>query len=369
MAAPELLLEQARLLLDRGDYGGVLRSLEPLLADHPATTAVGAEALLLLATAWMGLGEADRAIGCCKQLQRSSDPNLRQQARDLREVLEAPALARPREWSVTMPLLQDLEPSLGNLQRQARRRRAANQPPPPPPPPVGATRAPLGFGALVVLLTLLAVLLGGCMQVRGELHFSGPGRLQLAYTLQPDSPRPTPWQRQFGAYLQHQGFRRADSALAARQFWQAPVLPAAAALDELRANLERAAQLGGVALPAPQLQWRERNLLFGVAQQLSIDLDLSLLGPSPGLDLALKFDPLPLKAVRLASPQQATALPGAQAVLWQLQAGALNQLELRCWRWNPLGLGGLAVAALFGLALALQALRRSIVPPLPALPS
>ena len=161
-----------------------------------------------------------------------------------------------------MPLLQDLEPSLGNLQRQARRR-AANQPPPPP-PPVGATNSPLGFGALVVLLTLLAVLLGGCMQVRGELHFSGPGRMQLAYTLQPDSPRPTPWQRQFAAYLQQQGFRQADSILAARQFWQAPVLPAAAALEESRANLERAARLGGVALPAPQLEWRERNLVVGV---------------------------------------------------------------------------------------------------------
>jgi len=106
-----------------------------------------------------------------------------------------------------------------------------------------------------------------------------------------------------------------------------------------------------------------------VAQQLTIHLDLSLLGSSPGLDLALKFDPLPLKAVRRASPQLATSLPGVQVVLWQLQAGALNQLELRCWRWNPLGIGGLVVAALFGLALALQAQRRSIVPPLPALPS
>ena len=369
MAAPELLLEQARLLLDRGDYGGVLRSLEPLLADHSASTAVGAEALLLLATAWMGLGETDRALGCCRQLQRSGDPSLRNQARDLREVLEAPALTRPREWSITMPPLGDAEPSLGSLQQRARRRRAANQPPPPPPPPVGATNAPLGFGALVVLLTLLAVLLGGCMQVRGELHFSGPGRLQLAYTLQADSPRPPPWQRQFGTYLQQQGFRRADSALAASQFWQAPVLPAAAALDELRANLERAARLGGVALPAPQLEWRERNLVVGVAQRLTIDLDLSPLGSTPGLDLALRLDPLSLRAVRQASPQPATALPGGQAVLWPLRVGAVNQLALRCWRWNPLGLGGLAVAALFGLALALQVLRRSIVPPLPALPS
>jgi hypothetical protein len=56
-------------------------------------------------------------------------------------------------------------------------------------------------------------------------------------------------------------------------------------------------------------------------------------------------------------------------VLWPLRVGAVNRLALRCWRWNPLGLGGLAVAALFGLALALQVLRRSIVPPLPALPS
>lgn len=366
----EPLLADCRRSLERGDYGLVLRTLEPLVGAHPPTTAAGAEMQLLLATAWMGQGNGSRAIACCHQLKRSSNAELRAQARDLLAVLEAPALERPREWSITLPELGDVEAVQGRMRQLAGRRRTS-KPPPPPPPPVGPSRANGGFVLLVAVLMVLAILLGGCMQVRAELHFAAPGRLQLGYTLTADGGRPTPWQRQFGDHLQGQGFRLlgARGPEAAAQHWQTAVLPAEAALAQLSLDLGQAARLAGLELPPPVISLRERNLLLGVRQSLSLDLDLTPLAGVGGLELSLDLEPVPLRAVRRAVPLAAQRLPGKRALRWPLRPGERNQVQLQGWRWSPLGLGALAVLATLTLALALQALRRSIVPPLPELPA
>jgi len=372
LAALAPLLLQSRRNLECGDYGQVLRLLEPLVAQHPPTSTAGAELQLLMATAWMGQGNSARAIACCRQLKRCGNPQLRSQARDLLEVLEAPSLARPRDWSITLPELSDAEALQGRLRQLANRRRAAT-PPAPPPPPVGPTRAPIGFALVVAVLMLVAVLLGGCMQVRGALHLSGPGRLQLGYALAADAPRPTPWQRQFAAYLAGRGFQRQRASGGGgellRQTWQSPVLPAAAALAELTADLEQAARLAGLALPAPVLRLEERNLVLGVRQHLLIAVDLRPLAGLGGLDLALDVDPVALRAVRQAAPRPVAPLPGTRVLRWPLQAGALNSLELRCWRWSPLGVSGVAVGLLLALVLALQTVVRASAPPLPQLPA
>ena len=371
--ALEPLLEECRRGLERGDYGQVLRTLEPLAAAHPPATGPGAEIQMLMVTAWMGQGNTARAIACCHQLKRSSNAQLRTQARELLAVLEAPALERPREWSITLPELSDAEVVEGRMRQMVTRRRS-KKPPPPPPPPVGPTKANVGFALVVAALMLVAVLLSGCVQVRSEIHFAAPGRLQLGYALASEGVRPTPWQQQFGDYLSGQGFRREGSrrsaARAPQQHWRSAVLPADEALARLASDLEQAARLGGLAVPPPVLTLQERNLVLGVRQTLAIQLDLTPLEGVSGLDLALDLDPVSLRSVRQATPLPAQPLPARhQAVRWPLQPGALNQLDLRCWRWSPLGLGAVAVGLALGLALALQTLRRSIAPPLPELPA
>jgi hypothetical protein len=47
----------------------------------------------------------------------------------------------------------------------------------------------------------------------------------------------------------------------------------------------------------------------------------------------------------------------------------LNRLELRCWRWSPLGLGGCVIALILPLVLGLQRLRRQLGFGLPELPA
>jgi len=363
-------LEQARAALECGDYGRCQRLLAPLLEQHGVSTTYGAELRLLLATAQMGQGDTAAAAATCRSLRACRDANLRGQARDLQEVLEAPALQRPREWSMTLPSLGEMEPLEGQVQAMARRGRR-RLPEPPPPPPTGATRAPLGFALLVLVLLALMALLGGCVDLNTTLRFTAPGRLQVSQSSRSLTGQPLPWQRQLARSLEESPFRiRQDHGVLRLQ---APSLPAGQALELLSTSVARAASLAAVDLPPPQLQSRERNWLLGVHQRLNLEVDLRGLEPLPGLTLAVTLEPMKLQALRRAEPLPAQLLrrrkPEPPALRWPLQPGAVNRLELACWRWSRLGLGSLAVAAALALALALQSLRRAIAPPLPQLPA
>lgn len=367
-------LARARDCLERGDYGRVVRLLEPLVQEHSPATLIGAEIQLLLATAWMGQGNNARAMVCCRLIKRCRDATLRAQAQDLLTVLEAPALERPRDWSITLPDLGSAQAMGGQMQQLARSRRS-NKPPPPPPPPVGPTRAPVGFALLAVVLLLLTVLLGGCMEVRTELDFKGPGRLQIAHTLISAGPQPPPWARQFSQILKGEGFRpKPPSAVPPtpgdwQQRLQSPVLAAPRALELLSRNLNDAAQLAGVTLPAPELQLQERNWLVGVRQTLKLAVDLRHVQPLPGFSAAVELSPAGRGAVQQADPEPAQALPGRQGLRWPLRFGARNTLQLSCWRWSGLGLGGLLIGAALALVLALERLRRLLGFGLPELPA
>jgi hypothetical protein len=365
----DALSEPARQALERGDYGRCQQLLAPLLEQHPASSPFGGQLRLLLATAQMGQGNSAAAAATCRSLRACRDANLRSQAKDLQEVLEAPALERPREWSMTLPPLGEVQPLEGQVQAMARRRRRL--PPPPPAPPTGPTTAPLGFALVVVVLLLLTALLGGCVDLETSLRFTAPGRLQISQTSQSSTGHPLPWQRQLAAALQSTPWTlRQDHGLLSLR---APALPAPQALDLLSATFEQGAALAAVELPTPQFSLQERNWLLGVRQQFHCSLDLRGLQALPGLELKLALEPLPQRAIRQAEPLAVQALPAAQGrpstLIWHLQPGALNQLEVSCWRWSRLGVGALVIALLLGLVTLLQRLKLAAGFGLPQLPA
>jgi len=378
-------LSAARLALDQGDYGQVLRLLEPMVERSSPTSASGANLRLMLATALMGRGDIEKASECCRVLQACHDPLLRSQARNLLQVLEAPPLVRPRDWSITMPRLSGSE-VLPGKEVMATRSRRSRQTPPPPPPPVGPTRSPLGFALVVVAFLLMITLLGGCVEVRTDLRFDGPGRLQLSHRLVSSSGQPTPWQRRFEQVLEADSFQRVAEAGVTR--WQSSVMPAHEALDLLAGNLATAADLAGVPLPPPRLDFTERNWLLGVHQHLRLEVDLRGLPALQGVDLRLGIEPVGSNAVRRATPLPARPFPaglmstsreadprgggsGARdpGILWPLQAGQVNAVELRCWRWSPLGLGGVAISLALVMVNVLQRIRLRLGYGLPELPA
>ncbi len=360
-------LGQARAALERGDYGQVVR----LLLDPEQARQGGPgelrdpELLLLLATAWMGQGRNDAALACCRRLRACGDPTLKAQARELQRVLEAPALQRPRDWSLTLPDLAGTEAAmgsqLGTLPRRSRKRPAG-----PPPPPVGPTRAPVGFAVVVLVLIVLGLLLGGCGAAHTELRFAGPGRLQLSEHLQLEGPTPAPWQRRLSTNLQRHGFTQSQQG--PELVLRGPVLPSRQALDQLSVAFSQAAAQANLPLTPPRLELQSRNWLLALEERYDLEFDLSRLGPWGALDLALELDGLSPRAVQLAAPRPVQQQRQGPALLWPLQAGSSNRLVVHRWRWNPLGVGAVLVALVLVLSLGLQHLRRLLGFGLPELP-
>ena len=144
-------ITKAEQALERGDYGQCLIFLEPLARKFPLGTQEGAKIRMLMITAWMGQGEDQRAIATCKLLAKIKDPQIRQQAKQLISILEAPNLPRPEDWSVTIPKL-DLNPDVfqGNVysKKEKGTKEITFH------PPTGPTKA-LDIGFSVTLLAIL----------------------------------------------------------------------------------------------------------------------------------------------------------------------------------------------------------------------
>jgi hypothetical protein len=361
-------LALAQVLLERGDYRQLLRLLEPLADCHGASSALGAEVRLLMATALLGQGRSEEAAQCCRPLRSHPDPELRERVRALQQILEAPALERPRDWSISLPELGS-GVRIENIGAASGIRRS-RRPPPPPSPPVGPTRSPYGFAALAGLLltlVLLASLLGGCVEVRTTVRFAAPGRLQVSQEVASASGVPGPWQRRLPTLLAPHGFREHSRGGAVTRL-EGGVLPAAAALDALRMSFQEEAALADLELPLPTVSWQERNWLLGVRQRLSLAIDLRSLPDMPGLSLTVALEPLGRGSLERATPLQPQwSLPNR--LLWRLQPGQINSLDVHGWRWSLLGLGAAGIALLLPLVLALQRLRRLLGFGLPELPA
>ena len=346
----QLDLSTAEAALERGDYGQCLELLTPLADARPLPDPEGSRIRLLMVTALMGQGREQDAVAACRLLSRAGDPDLRQQARQLLAILEAPSLERPERWSMRLPELK--LNATGAAAPTAVRRRRSRKPPPPPPPPTGPTRAPaLGFALVVAAVLLgLTVLLSGCVRIEADLSTPAPDRLQLSWQMQSNTDQLLPWQKRFETSLKQ---RHPEVSIQHRRhgeqrFATGPI--ASAAMEDLLHHvLQIAGDAAGIDLPPAHIQLQERNWLVGVDQRLSLRLDLGDVPEIPGFDLKLGLNQV--------SPTQS------------LKPGEQTELHVHSWRWSPLGIGSLAIALLLLLTLLLQGIRRRLGFGFPELPS
>ena len=343
-------LTEAEAALERGDYGQSLELLLPLAELHPPNSPEGPRLRFLMITAWMGQGQDDKAIATCRLLSRCRDPKLRQQAKQLLGVLEAPSLDRPERWSMTMPQLE--VNASGGGQPSTMRRRRSRRPDPPPPPPTGPTRSPAaGFAVLVIAVLLgLTLLLSGCVRIEADLELRGPDRLALTWDVQSSQTRAVPWQEQLERDLHRQvpGLKIVEAG-PGHQRISSGVVSSHDLAEQMATVVAVAGQAAGVTLPPPLLKLEERNWLLGVQQHVQLILDLSDLPEIPGLDLQLSLN---------HGRVESTA-----------HSGSITEVSWQGWRWNPLGLGGVVILMLLISSMVLQVVRRKLGFGFPELPS
>lgn len=363
-------LAEAKVAIERGNYARAVALLEPLCEAYSPLQPPGDILRLLLATALMGQGQGERAAACCRSLQRCADPQRRAQARDLLQVLEAPALKRPRDWSLTLPRLDQAPPLEGG--GGGRRSLSPSKAETPPPPPVGPTQSPRGFAAVVVALLvvlLLGSLLSGCLRVETELNAVGPGRVRLEHRLRPLAETPLPFQKAFSVALAAEDPPYKLREQGTTSILSSPLLTPQSAVNSLFHTWEQASVLGGFALPPPALDWQETNVLLGVSQHIQMTLDLRNLPSLPGLDLSLRLTPFARRSLREARPNPVRPAADPHEWIWHLEPGQVNHLEIRCWRWNSIALGGLFIALALLLVVLVQRMRVRLGLGLPELPA
>ena len=149
-------IEEALTAIERGDYSQCLSYLEPLSHKHPFNTQVGAKIRMLMITAWMGQGEEKKAIATCRLLTKIKDPEIRQEAKQLISILEAPDLPRPENWSIQIPSINLESSDWSNNITSNRDKQKKDSP---SHPPTGPTKAfDLGFSSfffvIIILLTI-----------------------------------------------------------------------------------------------------------------------------------------------------------------------------------------------------------------------
>ena len=145
-------LAAAETAIGRGDYAQCLAVLKPLSETHPLNSLEGDNIRMLMITAFMGQGEEKEALKTCRLLARSSKSELRQEAKQLLSILEAPSLSRPHNWSVQIPKI-NLTQVDGEKIYQSKAKKASKEPQ--EYPPTGPTKAfDLGFSAIAAILII-----------------------------------------------------------------------------------------------------------------------------------------------------------------------------------------------------------------------
>ena len=357
-------IKTAEAALDRGDYNSCIELVDPLLLTFQEDTAIGGQLRLLIVTAYMGKGDEERAINVCKALTHNKKESVRQQAKQLLSILEAPNLPIPSNWSVEIPKIE-MEPSLKSSFRKTKKKKEEeriNH------PPTGPTKnLDFGFSIIALLIILLLTFfLSGCVDISTGLCVTGPDRLKISLDIDSNSGESIPWQMEFEDNLTKEHTILKIQTYEDKQHFESPTIRFEEANKLLKQIASIASNTSGFNINEPELITNNKNWIIGTSQNLKIYLDLRELPKIPGLKINIIVNDIGNKNNFSSKPIEPTYKNGF--TIFPLEIGQVNQLEISNWKWNQISVGIILIIALILLSLSLQRFRLQMGFGFPELP-
>ena len=315
-------IKVAEAALEKGDYGLCIKIVDPLLLTFQAETIIGGQLRLLIITAYMGKGDEQKAINICKTLIKNKKESIRQQAKQLLSILDAPHLPRPTNWSVEIPKIE-MEPSLKSSFRKTKKKEKRTNH-----PPTGPTKS-LDFGFSIVtllILLFLTFLLSGCVNISTKFSITGPDRLKLYLDIDSNSSEPIPWQREFADNLTKENSILKVQTDGNKQHFESPTIRFEETNELLKKLASVASRTSGFNIYKPELITKNKNWLIGTSQNLNFYFDLREVPKIPGLKINLIINDIGNKNNFKAKPHEPTFKKGS--TLLPLEIGQINQLEI-----------------------------------------
>ncbi len=350
-------LSLAEAAIARGDYDQCLEILLPLAEKNSLAELNGPTIRMLMVTAYMGKGDESKAISTCRLLTKSKNPEIRQQAKQLLAILEAPSLQRPENWSVRLP---DLEltslstKSFNHNKKKSTQKKSQSV----ALPPTGETKAlGIGFSTLVLAVLIgITILLSGCVHMTAEIGLPEANKVNIKWELKSLSSKLLPWQVALEDSLRTITPKlNITSNSLGEQTIKSVTLNTKEAKLIFEEAFSNAANLAGIDILKTQLIINEKNFLIGVKQYLTLTIDLRRIPNVPGLKLSILINPSPNEKTVNSSPLSTSN--SDSNLSWKLKQGEINYLNFNSWRWSRLGVGTILVISLSIMTTYLQRIR------------
>ena len=343
-------IKAAEAALNKGDYNFCIKIIDPYLVSFPEETEKGAEIRLLTVTAYMGMGDEQKAIKICQKLVKNKEAAVRQQAKQLLSILEAPSLPRPSNWSVEIPKI-DMEPSLKSSFKKAKTTKKTYH------PPTGPTKnLDFGFSIITLLIILLITfLLSGCVNISTNFSVTGSDRLNISLDIDSNSGKPIPWQKEFKDNLTKERSVLKIANNINKFHFVSSTISFEDAKDLLKQIASVASETSGFYIKPPEIITNNRNWIIVTKQNLKIYFDLRDLPKIPGLKINISMNNVGNKNNLTAKPLKPTFKK--DLTILPLEIGQINQLEVSYWKWNQLSIGLILIVSITFLSVFLQTFR------------
>ena len=362
MSNSALAKKAAEAALDKGDYNLCIEIIDPLLLTFSGSTTIGGQLRLLKVTAYMGIGDEQKAINICQTLIDNKEANARQQAKQLLSILDAPRLPRPSNWSIEIPKIE-MEQSLeSSLKKEKRKKKKIIH------PPTGPTKnLDFGFSIITLLIiSLITFLLSGCVDISTNLKVTAPDRLKISIDIDSLSGKSIPWQIEFADNIAKEQSVLKIHTEENKQHFESPTIRFEDANELLKKIASVAIKTSGFDITQPEIITNNTNWVIGTRQHLNIYFDLRGFPKIPGLKINITINDIVNKNHFKTKPLDPTLKN--ESILLPLQIGEINQLEVYFWKWNQISVGLVLIISITLVSLFLQRFRLQMGFGFPELP-
>ena len=368
MESYKQVVETAELALLKGEYNLCLEYLYPIIESYPPSSKEGVNLRTIIITALSGINKKGEAKIFCKELLKSHDYKVRENAKYLLEIIDSPEIKKPENWNITIESnLTSNKTSLNSLKPNKNKKKEkkfiniSHM-------PTGETKPfQKGFIFIISLLLLLLIpLLSGCVKIENTLDLREINSINNQFKVETKYIKKFPWQINFEQKIK-EIFPDAEISIGELDF----------SLKNNNLNFEMAKETlykiqktaGDLLGESTELKINsvEKNFFFLTKYNYRIDLDLkTILSVN---DLELNFNIINPNKVTIGDESNLRTEVSNNFIKWNLIPGEINSLEFSFWLWNKLLLGSLIISLIILLAYYVKFYRYQIGTKFPELPS
>ena len=96
------VVEKSELALIKGEYNFCIEYLYPIIESYPPSSKEGVNLRTIMITALSGINKKEEAKKFCKELLKSHDYKVRENAKYLLEIIDSPEIKKPDNWNITI---------------------------------------------------------------------------------------------------------------------------------------------------------------------------------------------------------------------------------------------------------------------------